>query len=80
LKGSLRAAIAQRRLILAERQTLGRITIRTRRQEEWAEVQIEDTGCGAPEQNRSRVFELFFTTKEVGRGTGKDLRWRIRLL
>jgi PAS domain S-box-containing protein len=54
-------------------QTLGKITIRTRREEEWAEVQIEDTGCGVPEQNRSRVFELFFTTKEVGRGTGQGL-------
>jgi len=52
---------------------LGKITIRTRRQDEWAEVQIEDTGCGVPESNRSRVFELFFTTKEVGRGTGQGL-------
>ena len=25
------------------------------------------------ERNRSRVFELFFTTKEVGRGTGQGL-------
>jgi signal transduction histidine kinase len=31
------------------------------------------TGSGVPEQNRSRVFELFFTTKEVGRGTGQGL-------
>ena len=54
-------------------QTLGKITIRTRQVEEWAEVQIEDTGCGVPERNRSRVFELFFTTKEVGRGTGQGL-------
>jgi PAS domain S-box-containing protein len=54
-------------------QTLGKITIRTRRVEEWAEVQIADTGCGVPERNRSRVFELFFTTKEVGRGTGQGL-------
>jgi PAS domain S-box-containing protein len=54
-------------------QILGKITIRTRRVEEWAEVQIEDTGCGVPERNRSRVFELFFTTKEVGRGTGQGL-------
>ncbi len=53
--------------------TLGKITIRTRREEDWAEVQIEDTGCGVPERNRSRVFELFFTTKEVGRGTGQGL-------
>lgn len=54
-------------------QALGKITIRTRRQDDWAEVQIEDTGCGVPEGNRLRVFELFFTTKEVGRGTGQGL-------
>jgi signal transduction histidine kinase len=54
-------------------QTLGQITIRTRRQDDWAEIQIEDTGCGVAERNRSRVFELFFTTKEAGRGTGQGL-------
>jgi PAS domain S-box-containing protein len=52
---------------------LGKITIRTRREDEWAEVQIEDTGCGVPERNRLRIFELFFTTKEAGRGTGQGL-------
>jgi signal transduction histidine kinase len=54
-------------------QTLGKITICTRREDDWAEVQIEDTGCGVPERHRSRVFELFFTTKEAGRGTGQGL-------
>jgi two-component system, NtrC family, sensor kinase len=54
-------------------QTRGKITIRTRREDDWAEIQIEDTGCGVAERNRSRVFELFFTTKEAGRGTGQGL-------
>jgi signal transduction histidine kinase len=53
--------------------TLGKMFIRTRREEEWALIEIEDSGCGVLERHRSRVFELFFTTKEVGRGTGQGL-------
>jgi two-component system, NtrC family, sensor kinase len=34
---------------------------------------VEDTGTGIPEEVRSRVFDLFFTTKEVGQGTGQGL-------
>ena len=51
----------------------GRIDIRTRQKGEWAEIQIADSGCGIPSQNREKVFDLFFTTKEVGRGTGQGL-------
>ena len=36
-------------------------------------VSISDTGAGIPEANRSRIFDAFFTTKEVGRGTGQGL-------
>ncbi len=37
------------------------------------EVAIGDTGTGIPEEIRSRIYEPFFTTKEVGRGTGQGL-------
>ena len=39
----------------------------------WAEIRISDTGSGIPPEIRHRVFDLFFTTKEPGRGTGQGL-------
>lgn len=36
-------------------------------------VAVADTGHGIPADIRDRVFELFFTTKGVGRGTGLGL-------
>ncbi|MHA6492659.1 sensor histidine kinase [Pseudomonas borbori] len=51
----------------------GQITLRTRRQGHWAEIQVEDNGVGMPESVRKRIFEPFFTTKEVGQGTGLGL-------
>ena len=51
----------------------GRITIVTRREQDWAEIQVRDTGAGIPEEIRPRIFEPFFTTKPVGQGTGQGL-------
>ena len=53
--------------------TKGRITVSTHRDGDWAEIRIRDTGTGIPEAVRSRIFTPFFTTKEVGRGTGQGL-------
>ena len=51
----------------------GTITIRTIYDDPYAEIRVEDTGVGIPDEIRSRVFDLFFTTKEVGVGTGQGL-------
>ncbi len=51
----------------------GKITVRTRADGEYVVVEIEDTGGGIPEAIRERIFDQFFTTKEVGRGTGQGL-------
>lgn len=51
----------------------GTITVSTRRDGEWVEVRIRDTGTGIPEEHRAKVFDPFFTTKEVGKGTGQGL-------
>lgn len=39
----------------------------------WIKIDVTDTGCGIPEENLSRILEPFFTTKEVGQGTGLGL-------
>jgi two-component system NtrC family sensor kinase len=51
----------------------GKIKVRTKADGEYVVVEIEDTGGGIPEAVRERVFDQFFTTKEVGRGTGQGL-------
>lgn len=51
----------------------GTIAVSTRRDGDWAEVRIRDTGTGIPEKIRAKVYDPFFTTKAVGRGTGQGL-------
>ena len=40
---------------------------------ERVEVEIRDNGPGIPPEIRERIFDLFFTTKPVGEGTGLGL-------
>jgi two-component system NtrC family sensor kinase len=55
-------------------ETSGTITICTRPADEyWVEIRISDTGCGIAEENLSKIFSPFFTTKPLGQGTGLGL-------
>ena len=51
----------------------GKIMVRTRADGEHVVIEIEDTGGGIPEEIRERIFDQFFTTKQVGSGTGQGL-------
>ncbi|HEV2547320.1 MAG TPA: ATP-binding protein, partial [Stellaceae bacterium] len=42
-------------------------------QGEYVQVEVTDTGIGIPRENLARIFEPFFSTKEVGSGTGLGL-------
>jgi len=35
-----------------------------------ARISLQDNGCGIPEETLQHIFEPFYTTKEVGKGTG----------
>lgn len=51
----------------------GVITVATSSAGRWAEIRISDTGSGIPESARPKIFDLFFTTKPPGKGTGQGL-------
>lgn len=51
----------------------GTITVSTRHAGEVAELVVEDTGIGIPDEIMDKIFNPFFTTKPVGRGTGQGL-------
>ena len=41
------------------------------------EIDVEDTGVGIPPENLSKIFDLYFTTKEKGSGIGLSMVYRI---
>jgi len=51
----------------------GTITVRTRCEEDHVVLEVQDTGAGIPREVAGRIFEQFFTTKDVGVGTGQGL-------
>ena len=55
------------------------VSIRLRRSEDFAVLEIEDTGPGIPPETLARIFDPFFTTKSEG-GTGLGLAISRRII
>lgn len=51
----------------------GAITIRTQHEGASVVISIADSGGGISREIRDKIYDPFFTTKEVGRGTGQGL-------
>ncbi len=51
----------------------GLIRVSTRLAGKWIEILIQDNGVGIPLAIQDKVFNLFFTTKPMGKGTGQGL-------
>lgn len=54
-------------------QKRGTITISTRAVGDQAEIRVADTGIGIASDDKAKVYDPFFTTKPVGKGTGQGL-------
>lgn len=53
--------------------TRGKITVTTKTEQNFVKIIISDNGVGIPQNLVNLIYDPFFTTKEVGKGTGQGL-------
>jgi signal transduction histidine kinase len=58
-----------------EDQSVKQLTITTKKEGEFVNVLLSDTGTGIPKEIQDKIFDPFFTTKAVGKGTGLGLEF-----
>jgi len=51
----------------------GSVTVSTIEEEKCILIEISDSGTGMPEEHLNKIYDPFFTTKEVGKGIGLGL-------
>ncbi|MFT4928624.1 MAG: two-component system NtrC family sensor kinase, partial [Phenylobacterium sp.] len=56
-----------------EEKSKGQITITCQLCNDVVEIAIKDNGCGISAEVQHKLFEPFYTTKDVGQGTGLGL-------
>lgn len=59
--------------IAAKSSEMGQITITTQNNANGIDIYFKDTGCGIAPEHQKDIFNPFFTTKEVGKGSGQGL-------
>jgi len=57
--------------------TGGTLRVRLSEDSRWASISIADEGEGIPDDVRSKIFNLYFTTKKEGSGIGLAMTYRI---
>ena len=58
---------------IPEGQAVGHVRISARQLSDRVEIEVKDDGMGMSRETRSRLFEPFYTTKPLGKGTGLGL-------
>ncbi|WP_334311890.1 sensor histidine kinase [Aphanizomenon sp. CS-733/32] len=65
----------------ASNSNLDQIIIRTKIiDEKWIQIAIADNGNGIPENVKNRIFNPFFTTKEISKGTDMGIAISYRII
>ncbi|TAG87454.1 MAG: sensor histidine kinase [Oscillatoriales cyanobacterium] len=66
--------VNEKRTVQERKENSSQITISTSAIDlEWVQIAIADTGLGMPESIQQQIFNPFFTTKPIGKGTGMGM-------